>query len=410
MTREINFKVINYKLNNKVVDGVRFNVEQLFRYLVTHFGLAEKAKTGTVEFAITCDGAPLVDLTGHLTIGFKIVDKDDVCPISEKYIFHQLGNMQADKLCFPILMILVKDDKSIYNKYLREIFKFCEEISQKGLGDWKPLKISDPQDMKSLQLCLTRGGVPKGVHFFCHLCQLHSDDIALTNQVPCCYGHGPNKACYHKPFITVDCIQKLREEHSRLKAYAEVQHLAKISQKVKMGRGTKKKTRGAVLYRKCKLHPVATGHATSIDDNHTLGVLSYAQKLRETMATLELWKENCDLPQPEQVELVCLSLHLVCRMQYYQDVFDFEDSVSRAMIKVQNAVPCILHLHKRIIEKIISLFYALCLNEHSKDNTQQRLEYAKKCLIFWTKTLSDPLTNLDLIMYQWTRRLEIWGR
>jgi hypothetical protein len=62
--------------------------------------------------------------------------------------------------------------------------------------------------MKYLQVCLTRGGAEKGMHFFCHLFQLHSDDIALTNQVPCCSGHGPNKDCYHKPVVTVDCIKK----------------------------------------------------------------------------------------------------------------------------------------------------------------------------------------------------------
>jgi hypothetical protein len=90
MVREINFEFINDKINNKVVDSVRFDVKQLFRYLVTHFGLAEKAKTGTVKFAITCDGAPLDNLTGHLMIGFKIVDKDTVCPIIGKNIFHQL--------------------------------------------------------------------------------------------------------------------------------------------------------------------------------------------------------------------------------------------------------------------------------------------------------------------------------
>jgi hypothetical protein len=172
MMRGINCEVMNDKLNNNVVDGARFDVEHLCRYLVTHFGLAAKAKTGTVEFAITCDGAPLDDFTGYLTIGFKIVDKDDVCPISGKNIFHQLGNMQADKWCFPILMILAKDDKATYDKYLCEISKFCEEISEKGLGDWKPFKIADPQDMNSLQLCLTWGGAAKGMHFFCQLCQL----------------------------------------------------------------------------------------------------------------------------------------------------------------------------------------------------------------------------------------------
>jgi hypothetical protein len=119
MTREINFEVVNDELNNEVVDGVRFDVEHLFRYFVTHFGLPEKAKTGTVELVITCDGSPLDDLTGHLTFVFKIVDKDAVCPISGKNIFHLLGNMQADKWCFPIFMILAKYDKATYDKYLR---------------------------------------------------------------------------------------------------------------------------------------------------------------------------------------------------------------------------------------------------------------------------------------------------
>jgi hypothetical protein len=365
MMREINIDVINDKINNKVVDGVRFDVEHLFHHLVTLFGLAEKAKRGKVEFAITRDGAPPDDLIGYLTIGFEIMDKDAVCPIRGKNIFHQLGNMQADKWCFTILMILAKDDKATYDKYLRDFLKFCEEISEKGLGDWKPFKIADPQDMKSLQLCLTRGGAPKGMHFFCHLCQLHSDDISLTNQVTCCYGHGPKKDCYHKLVVTVDCIQKAREEHSRLEAYAEVQHLTKVSQKVKMGHGTKKKTRWAVLNGKYKLQLVATGKATSINNNQNLVDLARTQKLRETMDTLGLWKENCDLSQPEQVELVHCSLHLVCRMQYCQDVFDFEGSVTRSIIKVQNTVPCILHLHKCMIEKIMSLVYALFLNEHS---------------------------------------------
>jgi hypothetical protein len=92
-------------------------------------------------------------------------------------------------------MILTKDDKATYDKYLREILKCCEEISEKGLGNWKPFKIADPQDMKSLKLSLTRSGAAKGMHFLCHLCQLHSDDIALPNQVPCWSGHGPNKSC-----------------------------------------------------------------------------------------------------------------------------------------------------------------------------------------------------------------------
>jgi hypothetical protein len=66
-------------------------------------------------------------------IGFKIVDKDDVCPISGKNIFHQLGNTQSDKCCFPILMILAKDDKATYDTYLREILNSVKKLVKKDL-------------------------------------------------------------------------------------------------------------------------------------------------------------------------------------------------------------------------------------------------------------------------------------
>jgi hypothetical protein len=121
---------------------------------------------------------------------------------------------------------------------------------------------------------------------------------------------------------------------------------------------------------------VATGYATSIDDNHTLGALLCKEAERNNGYSWNLERELQSVATTKN-DLVLRSLQLVCRIQYCQDVFDFEGSVSRAMIKVQNAVPFILHLHKRIIEKIMSLVYALCLNEHSKDNKQQRLEYAK---------------------------------
>jgi hypothetical protein len=129
-----------------------------------------------------------------------------------------------------------------------------------------------------------------------------------------------------------------------------VQHLAKLSQKVKMGRGTKKNTRCAVLYEKCKLHLVVTGQATSIDDNQTLRALAYAQKLRATMVTFGL--------------------------------SDFEGNVSQAMIKVQNAVRCILHLHKRIIEKIMSLVYEFVSMNTRKTANSSVWNMQKTCLNF----------------------------
>jgi hypothetical protein len=104
------------------------------------------------------------DHCGHETVGFKIVDKDATYPISGKIIFYELDNMQSCTWCFPIMMMIAKDDKDTYDKYLRDIFKFCDRLHTEGRDQWNSFNIADPQDMKSLQLCLTRGGASKGKH------------------------------------------------------------------------------------------------------------------------------------------------------------------------------------------------------------------------------------------------------
>jgi hypothetical protein len=90
MQEDINFTVINNKFKKKHVDGVEFDTYQLLRYLIHHFGLSEKAKHTSVEFVITVDGAQLDDHCGHVTIGFKIVDKDAIDPIRPSFFILRL--------------------------------------------------------------------------------------------------------------------------------------------------------------------------------------------------------------------------------------------------------------------------------------------------------------------------------
>jgi hypothetical protein len=41
----------------------------------------------------------------------------------------------------------------------------------------------------------------------------------------------------------------------------------------------------------------------------------------------------------------------------------FNDSIAAAMMKIENAVSCIIHLHKRVIEKILSFIFLRYLGE-----------------------------------------------
>jgi hypothetical protein len=73
---------------------------------------------------------------GDITIGFKVCDKDAVDPITKRKIFNNNDdgpNLQSGKFCFPIPMILAKDDKQTYNKYLRDIFEEVDKLISEGV-------------------------------------------------------------------------------------------------------------------------------------------------------------------------------------------------------------------------------------------------------------------------------------
>jgi hypothetical protein len=82
---------------------------------------------------------------------------------------------------------MAKNNKETYERDIRPIFQLTEKLRTEGLGEWLPFSVAEPQDMKLLQLCLTRGGAAQGKSFLCHLCHIYSDDITVQQQV-CCSG------------------------------------------------------------------------------------------------------------------------------------------------------------------------------------------------------------------------------
>jgi hypothetical protein len=189
----MDFTIINARHNGIWIDGVEIDAKKIFIYLVNHYGLAKKAKTVGIEVSITVDSAKLDDYWCHTTAGWKftdistrdqlIVDVDD----PEKRLNLLVETMQSERCCFPIIMIIVKDNIATYDKFLRHIFAFFQEIRDNGIPElgWLPFQVTDPQDMKSSQLCMGRGGASKQLPHFCHLCQKHSHDLSRPNQVKC---------------------------------------------------------------------------------------------------------------------------------------------------------------------------------------------------------------------------------
>jgi hypothetical protein len=105
----------------------------------------------------------------------------------KKLIFSELGNLQSDKWCIPIKMFLAKDNKETYLRHVKDVFDFCQRMETVSLSEhgWLPVMLAEPQDMKSIQLYVRRGGAAKRKHVLCHCCPCSSDDLAVPCENPC---------------------------------------------------------------------------------------------------------------------------------------------------------------------------------------------------------------------------------
>jgi hypothetical protein len=179
---------------------------------------------------------------------------------------------------------------------------------------------------------------------------------------------------FHHPMIDNRSIAAANVEFESLQAVTSVQLLTIASSHQ---RKEKKKTKWAVLYEKCEMRLVADGTGVYIDDTSLLPV-RYKQALCRTMKLLGIWEQYCEEPFHQQVVVVCPALYIVCRIKYCMDVLGFEGSVKYAMTRGENTVPCILHFHKRAMEKVMQLIFILALNECGNQTTIQRLKMARE--------------------------------
>jgi hypothetical protein len=169
MMKEMDFTIINVRHNDTWIDGVEIDAKKLLIYLVSHYGLSEKARTVGIEVSITVDSAKLDDSCCHTTAGWKFTDVSTRDPLifdnndPEKRLKLLVETMQSEWCCLPIITMIAKYNKATYDKLLRHIFVFCQEIRDNGIPElgWLPLRVAEPQDVKISQLCMGRGGAAK---------------------------------------------------------------------------------------------------------------------------------------------------------------------------------------------------------------------------------------------------------
>jgi hypothetical protein len=83
-------------------------------------------------------------------------------------------------------------------------------------------------------------------------------------------------------------------------------------------------------------------------------------------------------PQATKKELVGKILFFICRLKECHNALKFEQCLSRSKSSVKDTVPCILYMHKRLIEKVMPHIFMLSLDEASARNKGAREKKEKK--------------------------------
>jgi hypothetical protein len=139
---------------------------QFTDFILTKFGLLkiidDTSTTEPVVVAVTFDGGSISQFVGHVTGGYKLVDKRCVNPKTNQLLFGISGNekVQSHIHCFPIF---AKDTKQLYQVGFGDFIQFLKEYKHSNkvhlptgyvihLEDNRPWWDGESQDISLLLL------------------------------------------------------------------------------------------------------------------------------------------------------------------------------------------------------------------------------------------------------------------
>jgi hypothetical protein len=111
-----------------------------------------------------------------------------------------------------------------------------------------------------------------------------------------------------------------------------------------------------ILYDTCPLHlvPVGTtpGLFVPMDDNRR-----YQRLLEDCLSVFYLVNSHGTTPTDVHRDIVGKYLFRLSRIKKYRDILSYERWTISLKLTPDNAIPCILNLHKRIIKKLVSMLF-----------------------------------------------------
>ena len=319
-------------------DGWEFaNFDVALDIILKLYKLDDVAKKSNVEIGFTLDGAVLTKNLTHVTAGIKIVDKRAIHPTTGLPI----DRFQSRELCFPFKLVLAKDNAALYDNQFKQFFDFMNKCGQMGLPEYGylPFNTSSPQDMCSHWKVLKIGkGIRSGKVLFCHCCNVTSEEVALSRDPVCdnCKHRGVT-FCLHTQVGDAETVLAMKSKLADM-----VQQYGNIDKVIEHSH----------------IHLGSSDAGYSSDptcinyDPAEVEKLIDFSNLVDAELDLRQLATQTNLLSPLHVRRSILKERLIAEARIVYLKQHSSISYEDAMILINEAIPCVLHLRNRTGEKI----------------------------------------------------------
>ena len=327
-------------------NAVKFDVKAASKFLLDRHGLWDLVlNKEQVRLAATVDGGELSWNVTQVSAGIKIVDDRALDPLSGLPLFGHSGHdrIQSKFHCYPLYVIIGKDNKHLYRTHLSTFF---DDISSFEVQNAGGLQVAQCHDMCSLHKALGVGGGMKVKLLACYCCNRHRDDLAKPMDEPCvdCIRLQRTQPCYHTTISDEEMILRMREERDeQLNTYPHLRNVP-FNGRSRLRCGTDNDVSTVITPDRDPLH-IQFQPTSRMEREEQRKLLKNELLIRNLLhlSNLPTAQIVIHLHEILLIEKTFLSLDYVVNAKTFDD----------AMIRLEQALPCLLHLENRTSEAII---------------------------------------------------------
>lgn len=387
-------------------NSVKFDVQTAVQFILQRHGLWEGVlNKEKVTFAATVDGGELAWKITQVSAGIKMVDPRAVDLVSGTFLFGNSGydKVQSKHHCYPLYIIIAKDNKQLYQNHLAQFFNDVNRLEEEHQDG---LIVAQGADMCSLHKTLGVGGGMKVKTYACYCCPVHRDNLARPLENPCedCVRLGKTQPCYHTKISDESVIERMREEmQDLLHTWYHLHHLP--------------------FNGRSRLRFSNYGVNNIIDPANDNLHIDFEPRTRiERVQHRNLLESELRLHN-----ITHLSNHTTAEIKIYlheillvEKSFELLDSIinaknyDEAMIRLEQALPDLLHLENRTSEAIIEhlLRQGIRLREGDKEATEEFILEVQRiineemfgsvgCAALWTFPINENGTMGKIKFANW---------